>query len=131
MYDLPTDRLYSSDHEWVNLSAGQVPAEPVRVGITRVAADALGDLVFLDLPEVGAEVTAGEPCGEVESTKSVSDLVAPVSGIVSEVNSAAVEDPSLVSADPYEAGWLFSVQVSAVGPLLTAAEYDEANQTTP
>ncbi|BCI56091.1 glycine cleavage system H protein [Mycolicibacterium litorale] len=124
---LPEDRLYSSDHEWVTLTSPEVPSAPVRVGITRVAAEALGDLVFLDLPEVGAGVTAGERCGEVESTKSVSDLVAPVTGTVTEINSAAVEDPSVVSADPYGAGWLFAVDVTAVGPLLTAAEYAEAN----
>lgn len=124
---LPDDRLYSSDHEWVTITSAEVPAAPVRIGITRVAAEALGDLVFLDLPDVGAEVTAGQPCGEVESTKSVSDLVAPVTGTVTEINSAAVEDPSLVSTDPYGAGWLFAVDVTAVGPLLTAAEYAEAN----
>ncbi|WP_197376130.1 glycine cleavage system protein GcvH [Mycolicibacterium baixiangningiae] len=126
--DLPDDRLYSSDHEWVTLTSAEVPAEPVRIGITRVAAEALGDLVFLDLPDVGAEVTAGAACGEVESTKSVSDLVAPVTGTVTEINTAAVEDPSIVSADPYGEGWLFAVEVTALGSLLTAAEYAEANE---
>jgi glycine cleavage system H protein len=128
--NLPDDRLYSSDHEWVTVTSAEVPTEPVRIGITRVAAEALGDLVFLDLPDVGAEVTAGEPCGEVESTKSVSDLVAPVTGTVTEINTAAVEDPSLVSTDPYGDGWLFAVDVTAVGPLLTAAEYAEANDSS-
>ncbi|MCV7417466.1 glycine cleavage system protein GcvH [Mycolicibacterium litorale] len=128
--ELPVDRLYSADHEWVTLTSAEVPVDPVRVGITRVAAEALGDLVFLDLPEVGAEVTAGAACGEVESTKSVSDLVAPVTGTITEINTAAVEDPGLVSADPYGAGWLFTVDVTAVGPLLTAAEYAEANEAS-
>jgi glycine cleavage system H protein len=128
---LPDDRLYSDDHEWITVqSATTVPADPVRVGITRLAADNLGDLVFLDLPEVGAELSAGEACGEVESTKTVSDLVSPVTGTVVAINNAAVEDPALVSSDPYGDGWLFAVQPSALGPLLTAAEYAEKNGLT-
>lgn len=103
---IPADRRYSADHEWV------VPGPPVRVGITAHAADALGDVVFLDLPEVGAQVTAGEVCGEIESTKTVSELFAPASGEVVAVNAAAVEDPSVVNADPYGAGWLFEISVA-------------------
>lgn len=125
---LPDDRLYSDDHEWISVqSATTLPTEPVRVGITRLAADNLGDLVFLDLPDVGAELSAGEACGEVESTKTVSDLVSPVTGTVVEINTAAVEDPAVVSSDPYGDGWLFTVAPSALGPLLTAAEYAEKN----
>ena len=79
------------------------------IGISAVATDALGDIVYVDLPEVGSTVTAGETCGEVESTKSVSDLYAPVTGEVTEVNDAVVDDPSLINSDPYGAGWLFKV----------------------
>jgi glycine cleavage system H protein len=126
--DIPEDRLYSDDPEWVAVqSIEDIPTEPVRVGISRVAADNLGDLVFIDLPAVDSEVTAERSCGEVESTKAVSDLIAPVSGTVTDINTAAVDDPTLVSADPYGAGWLFEVRVTALGPLMTAAEYAEKN----
>jgi glycine cleavage system H protein len=126
--DIPEGRLYSDDHEWVAVqSIEDIPTEPVRVGISRVAADNLGDLVFIDLPAVDLEVTAEQSCGEVESTKAVSDLIAPVSGTVTDINTAAVDDPTLVSADPYGAGWLFEVRVTALGPLMTAAEYAEKN----
>lgn len=123
----PDDRFYSSEHEWVAWTANDLPGHPVRVGITRLAADSLGDLVYLDLPDVGSEITAGQICGEVESTKAVSELFAPVTGLISEINTAATDDPSIVSADPYGAGWLFTVRVSALGPLLTAAEYADEN----
>ncbi|QGF23251.1 glycine cleavage system protein GcvH [Raineyella fluvialis] len=113
---------YSEDHEWLDTSAS-----PARVGISAVAAEELGDVVHLELPEVGAEVTAGEPCGEVESTKSVADIYAPVSGTVVEINDAVLDDPAVVNEDPYGAGWLFSVEVSTEGSLLTAEEYAEKN----
>ena len=93
------------------------------MGITTVAADALGEVVFVDLPEVGAQVEAGEPCGELESTKSVSDLVSPVSGTVVAVNDAVVDEPGTINEDPYGAGWLFTVTVSAEGDLLSAQDY--------
>jgi glycine cleavage system H protein len=126
--DIPEDRLYSDDHEWVDVQSSiELPADPVRIGISRIAADSLGDLVFIDLPEADAEVTAQQSCGEVESTKAVSELIAPVSGTVTAVNAAAVDDPTLVSTDPYGAGWLFEVRVSSFGPLMTAAEYAEKN----
>lgn len=126
--NVPEDRLYSDDHEWVAVqSTTDIPAEPVRVGISRIAADNLGDLVFIDLPEIGAEMTAEQACGEVESTKAVSELVAPVSGTVTDINTAAVDDPTLVSTDPYGAGWLIEVQVITFGPLMTANEYAEKN----
>lgn len=112
---------YSAEHEWVD------SASPVKVGISQVAADALGDVVYVDLPEAGSTVTAGETCGEVESTKSVSDLYSPVSGEVAEVNQAAIDDPSLLNSDPYGAGWLFTVNVTEEGKLLSAEEYAEAN----
>ncbi|MDR0944770.1 MAG: glycine cleavage system protein GcvH [Bifidobacteriaceae bacterium] len=103
---IPSDLKYTSEHEWVKDPEGPV----ARVGITDHAAGSLGDVVYLDLPEVGAQVTAGEPCGEVESTKSVSELFAPVSGTVTAVNDQASDAPETVNQDPYGAGWLFEVQ---------------------
>lgn len=108
---------YSVDHEWLS------PATPPRVGITAVASDALGEIVFVELPEVGAEVEAGEPCGELESTKSVSDLVSPVTGNVVAVNDAVVDDPGTINSDPYGAGWLFEVEVASEGDLLAPEDY--------
>jgi len=123
---IPDDRSYTEQHEWVSIAPGAaLPDTPVRVGITSVAAAALGDLVYLDLPEVGSTIVAGEICGEVESTKTVSELYPPVSGTVTAVNTAAVDDPALVASDPYGDGWLFEVQPTAAGALLTAAEYEE------
>ncbi|PMD04085.1 glycine cleavage system protein H, partial [Brevibacterium paucivorans] len=91
------------------------------------AADALGEVVFADLPEVGDTVTAGEVCGEVESTKSVSDLYCPVSGEVTAVNEDVDDNPSLLNSDPYGEGWLFEVSVTEVGDIMDAAAYGEAN----
>jgi glycine cleavage system H protein len=113
----PDDLQYTVEHEW--LAAG----DPVTFGITDTASEALGDIVYLEMPSVGAELTAGAVCGEIESTKSVSELFSPVSGTVVEVNQAAVDDPSLVNSDPYGAGWLLKATVTATGPLLTVAEY--------
>lgn len=112
------------------LPGAELPDEPVRVGITSVAAESLGELVYLDLPEIGSEIIAGEPCGEVESTKTVSELYPPVSGRVTSQNTAAVEDPSIVTSDPYGEGWLFAVQATAIGTLLSANEYAETNGVT-
>lgn len=125
---LPADRLYSDDHEWIALSTtSEVPNEPVRIGITQLAVDNLGELVYLDLPDIGASVTAGQSCGEVESTKTVSDLVSPVSGTVEDINTTAASDPALITSDPYGAGWLFTVHITGLGPLLTAAQYAAKN----
>lgn len=112
---------YSAEHEWIDES------NPVKVGITEVATEALGDVVYVDLPEVGDEVTAGQTCGEVESTKSVSDLYAPVSGTVADINDVVADDPGLLNSDPYGAGWLFTVTVTSEGPLLSATDYASAN----
>ena len=117
MSELPTDLQYTSEHEWVR--AG----EPVTVGITAHAADALGELVYLELPAVGDAVTAGQVCGEIESTKSVSEIYSPVTGTVAEVNAAAVDDPSLVNSSPYDEGWLLRIDVTTPGPLLSPEEY--------
>lgn len=122
MSTIPSHLRYSAEHEWVDESS------PVRIGLSAIAVDALGDVVYLDLPEAGSTVTAGEVCGEVESTKSVSELFAPVSGTVAEVNTAVVDEPGLVNSDPYGDGWLFTVEVTAEGELLTAEQYAQAQE---
>lgn len=124
---LPENFSYSAEHEWINATGDDIVGTTVRVGITAVAADALGEVVFADLPEVGDTVTAGEVCGEVESTKSVSDLYCPVSGEVTAVNEDVDDNPSLVNSDPYGEGWLFEVSVIEVGEIMDAAAYGEAN----
>ena len=124
---LPENYSYSDDHEWIDATADEAVGAKVKVGITSVAADRLGEIVFADLPQVGASVEAGETCGEVESTKSVSDLYSPVTGTVTSVNQEALDDCSIINGDPFTAGWLFEVEVTEVGPLLTAAEYAEKN----
>ncbi|MGW1159725.1 glycine cleavage system protein GcvH [Streptomyces sp. NPDC002513] len=115
---LPTDLKYTSDHEWI-ATDGDVST----VGVTAHAADALGDVVYLDLPVVGATIKAGEACGEIESTKSVSDLFAPADGEVVEINEAAVADPGLVNSDPFGAGWLFRLRITGAPDLLDATAY--------
>lgn len=112
---------YSAEHEWIDDGA------PATIGVSEVAADALGEVVYIELPEVGATLTAGQVCGEIESTKSVSELFSPVAGTVVEVNDAVVQDPALVNSDPYGAAWLFRVDVTEAGPLLSAEEYAAAN----
>ncbi|OBF02396.1 glycine cleavage system protein H [Mycobacterium sp. ACS4054] len=116
MSDIPPDLHYTAEHEWVRRSGDAT----VRVGITDFAQSALGDVVFVQLPDVGAELTAGESFGEVESTKSVSDLYAPVSGKVAAVNADLEGGPQLVNSDPYGAGWLLDVEVSDVAALESA-----------
>ena len=116
MSDIPSDLRYTAEHEWVRRSGD----DTVRVGITDFAQSALGDVVFVQLPDVGTELTAGESFGEVESTKSVSDLYAPVSGKVSAVNTDLDGSPQLVNSDPYGAGWLLDVQLSEAGELDSA-----------
>ncbi|WP_338686835.1 glycine cleavage system protein GcvH [Streptomyces acidiscabies] len=116
----PQNLRYSKEHEWIS------PAEDgvATVGITEHAANALGDVVFVDLPAVGTAVTAGESCGELESTKSVSELYAPVDGEVTEVNPNVSDDASLVNSEPFTGGWLFKVRVAGEpDELLSADEY--------
>jgi glycine cleavage system H protein len=116
----PQQLRYSKEHEWVSAAEAGVST----VGITSHAADALGDVVYVQLPEVGSTVTAGDTCGELESTKSVSDLYAPVTGEVTEVNQDVVDDPALVNSAPFEGGWLFKVKISEEpDDLLSADEY--------
>ncbi|MFE1799141.1 glycine cleavage system protein GcvH [Streptomyces sp. NPDC059517] len=118
----PQELRYSKEHEWLSGAEDGVST----VGITEHAANALGDVVYVQLPEVGAAVTAGETCGELESTKSVSDLYSPVTGEITEINEDVVDDPALVNTAPFEGGWLFKVRVTdEPKDLLSAAEYTE------
>ena len=115
--DVPEDRAYTAEHEWIDTG------EPSTIGITRHAADALGDVVYVDLPPVGRTLAPGEVFGEIESTKSVSDLYAPSGGEVIEVNPALADDPGLVNRDPYGEGWLIRLQVSEPGSTMDADAY--------
>jgi glycine cleavage system H protein len=115
---IPQDLQYTKEHEWLRVTDGVA-----LVGITAFAAEALGDIVFVQLPAVGDKVTAGEVCGEIESTKSVSELYAPVTGEVTEVNDATVDAPELINSDPFDKGWLFRVRADDVPELLDAAAY--------
>ena len=116
---VPQDRNYTAEHEWI-----QIDGDVARIGITQYAADALGDVVYLDLPSVGSALVAGTPCGEIESTKSVSDLYAPADGEVLEINQAIVDEPGAVNSDPYAAGWLFVMRIDGAPELLDAAGYE-------
>lgn len=118
---IPEDLRYTTDHEWV-----RTEGDVVRVGVTDYAQDALGDIVFVTLPDVGAQVSAGDACGEVESTKSVSDLYAPLTGTVVERNEALDASPELVNSDPYGEGWMLAIRpqdAGAADALLDAAAY--------
>ncbi len=129
---VPAELRYTAEHEWVS-----VEGTLASVGITEHAAQQLGDVVYVSLPAPGSTVAAAEPCGEVESVKSVSDLYSPVDGEVAEVNTELEDDPSLVNAEPYSAGWMFRVRVpqdgngdAALPPdLLSAAEYEELTKS--
>jgi glycine cleavage system H protein len=128
MTDIPDDLRYTPEHEWVRTTEG---ASAVRIGITDYAQQALGDVVYVSLPEAGTDVTAGSACGEVESTKSVSDVFAPVTGTVTARNTALDDQPDLVNSDPYEAGWLFEVEPSdpaELDALLDADSYGPLTQ---
>jgi len=103
----PEDLKYSADHEWVRSGNGST----IRVGITEYAADQLGDIVFASLPAVGDTVSAGDACGELESTKSVSDVLCPVAGVITNVNATLEGSPETVNADPYGDGWLFELDL--------------------
>jgi glycine cleavage system H protein len=125
--NVPEDLRYSREHEWVR--AGD---DVARIGITDFAQDSLGDVVFVQLPDVGLDVVVGASVSEIESTKSVSDVYVPVSGVVSAVNEALEEQPELVNRDPYGAGWIFEVELSNpddVDALMDAAAYRELTET--
>lgn len=117
---LPTNLSYTEEHEWIE-DRGEI----ARIGITEHAAGALGDIVFVQLPEVGDQIESGQACGELESTKSVSDLFAPVTGEVVAINESVVDDPAVVNAAPYGEGWLIEVRVTETGATLTAQQYSE------
>ena len=120
--DYPDDLRYTTDHEWIRVGADGM----VRIGITAFAQDALGDVVYVSLPAAGETVAVGDACGEVESTKSVSDIYAPVSGKVVEVNSDLDDNPDRLNADPYGEGWIFTIEVadaSQLDALLDAEAY--------
>ena len=124
---IPEDLRYTAEHEWVT------PAKdgPVRVGITHFAQDALGDIVFVQLPDRGSAVQAGEALGEVESTKSVSEIYAPVSGTVAARNDQLADEPELINTDPYGAGWLVEIEPAdpaTVDGLLDAAGYRQLTE---
>jgi glycine cleavage system H protein len=129
---IPAELRYTPEHEWIS-----VEGTTASVGITEYAAQQLGDVVYVSLPAVGTTVTAGEPCGEVESVKSVSDLYSPVDGEVIDVNTELEDDPALVNAEPYAAGWMFRVRVAEDGngdaalppDLLSATEYEELTKS--
>ena len=119
--NVPDELRYTKDHEWA-----KVEGDRVRIGITDYAQDALGDVVYVQLPDVGAQVTAGESCSEVESTKSVSEIFSPVSGTVAEVNSDLGDTPQMINEDPYGKGWIFSVELAEpaeLDGLMDAAAY--------
>lgn len=119
--EIPEDLRYTSDHEWV-----RVEGTRCRVGITDYAQDALGDVVFVQLPAVGDSLTAGDSVGEVESTKSVSEVYAPLTGVVVEVNEGLTDNPQHTNSDPYGEGWMFTIEVAdpaTLDSLLDAAAY--------
>ena len=117
MSQIPTDLRYTAEHEWID------DGDPATIGITASAAEALGDIVYLELPEPGTALTAGTVCGEIESTKSVSEIYSPVTGTVVAANIEAIADPSLVNTDPFGRGWLLKVTVESTGTLLSPDEY--------
>lgn len=121
----PADLRYTSDHEWVRAEGDG----RIRIGITAFAQNALGDVVYVSLPAVGDDVTAGDACGEVESTKSVSDIYAPLDGKVTATNDALDGSPELINSDPYGEGWMFEIELTdpgAVDTLLDAAAYESS-----
>lgn len=115
---IPADLKYTADHEWVRLDG-----DTAIVGITAYASEALGDVVYIELPNIGDSVTHGDACGEIESTKSVSDLLAPADGVVLGINAEIVDSPGVVNTDPYGAGWLISIHVTGELELLTPEQY--------
>ena len=123
---MSAELLYSKDHEWVRVESDGVAV----IGVTDFAAEQLGDVVYVDLPEAGSELTSGTEMGEIESTKSVSDLFSPISGTVSETNQAVVDEPELVNSSPFEEGWMIKATFEALpDDLLSAEEYKALTQS--
>jgi glycine cleavage system H protein len=119
--EFPDHLRYSKEHEWIAVDGGRA-----RIGITDYAQDALGDIVYVQLPEVGAQVATMAPCAEVESTKSVSDIYAPVAGTIVEVNTSLNDSPELINQEPYGVGWIFDLELSdpsEVDAMLDAGAY--------
>ena len=119
----PTDRLYTKEHEWVKIDGANAT-----IGISDHAQSALGDIVYVELPKPGATLAQGKPIGVIESVKAVSDIYAPISGTVTEVNGAVEDDPAKVNADPYGTGWLAKITITSPDEsksLLDAAAYEE------
>ncbi len=116
---IPDGLSYTKEHEWVEKRSVDI----VRFGITDYAQSALGDIVYIQLPQVGEVLVAGKVCGEVESTKSVSEIYAPVSGTVKSVNDSLNQTPEILNKDPYQVGWIAEVEVTAPGDLLSSGEY--------
>jgi glycine cleavage system H protein len=126
LHEIPDDRRYSKEHEWAQGRDGKVV-----VGITHFAQDQLGDVVFVGMPDPGTEVKAGEPLGEVESTKSVSDIYSPVDGKILEKNQEIESNPELINEDPYGRGWLVSIETDAsLEDLLDASAYKAFTEET-
>lgn len=125
MSEVPNDRRYTKDHEWARSDDGHIV-----VGITDFAQDQLGDVVFVGLPEPGTEVQANQPLGEVESTKSVSDIYSPVSGKVRDKNAEVEQNPELINEDPYGRGWLVKIDPAGAGldDLMSAEDYQRFTQ---
>ncbi|NDK30764.1 glycine cleavage system protein GcvH [Nesterenkonia haasae] len=125
MSSIPAELKYSAEHEWI---ASADTEGVVRIGITDFAQDALGEVVYVEHPEVGSSVAAGDVVGEVESTKSVSDIFAPVAGEITAVNKELDDQPQVINSDPYGAGWLFEVKLaeaSGIDDLLSAEDYTQ------
>ena len=121
MSSIPSNVSYTKEHEWVSINASICT-----MGITDYAQAALGDIVYVQLPKVGDQITAGQVCGEVESTKSVSDIYAPVTGVVVEINQSLSDSPETINSDPYGQGWLAKIEVNGQpDDLLTSLEYAE------
>ncbi len=121
--NIPSDRQYLPSHEWI-----KAEGEDATVGISDFAQDQLGDVVYVELPEVGREVRAGDQVAVVESVKTASDIYSPASGTVTEVNGALADSPEQINAGPYESGWLFKLKVSELGNVLSADEYEKVAQ---
>lgn len=121
MSSIPNNVSYTKEHEWVSIDSSICT-----MGITDYAQAALGDIVYVQLPKVGDQITAGQVCGEVESTKSVSDIYAPVTGVVVEINQSLSDSPETINSDPYGQGWLAKIEVNGQpDDLLTSLEYTE------
>ncbi|MCX6437794.1 MAG: glycine cleavage system protein GcvH [Actinobacteria bacterium] len=121
MSQIPDGLHYTKEHEWVEATSND---SVLRVGITDFAQSALGDIVYVQIPKVGESVSEGKVCGEIESTKSVSEIFSPVTGSVTAVNEALVANPEIINSDPYNKGWLLEITVSApASELMSAAEY--------